>query len=72
MIAYSEGETADEFELNISTLKNISGDDPISCRGLFKPQIEFKSIGKLIFGTNYIPRLTGEKAVIDRTRIAIF
>lgn len=72
MIAYSEGETADEFELNMSILKNISGDDEISCRGLFKDQITFKSIGKLNLLTNYVPRLTAEKAVKDRTRMLFF
>jgi len=72
LIAYSEGETADEFELNMSILKNISGDDEISCRGLFKDQITFKSIGKLNLLTNYVPRLTTEKAVKDRTRMIFF
>ena len=58
MIGYSEGETADQFELNFSVLKQISGDDEISCRGLYKDQISFKSCGKLNFLTNYVPRLS--------------
>jgi phage/plasmid-associated DNA primase len=56
MIGYSEGETSDQFELNFSVLKQISGDDEISCRGLYKDQITFKSSGKLNFLTNYVPR----------------
>jgi phage/plasmid-associated DNA primase len=71
-IGYSEGETSDTFELNESVCKQISGQDDISCRGLFKDQITFKSIGKLNFLTNHIPRLSGEKSVKDRLRILSF
>ena len=71
-IGYSEGETSDNFELNESVCKQISGEDDISCRGLFKDQITFKSIGKLNFLTNHIPKLSGEKAVKDRLRLISF
>jgi len=71
-IGYSEGETSDNFELNESICKQISGQDDIACRGLFKDQITFKSIGKLNFLTNHIPRLSGEKSVKDRLRIIHF
>lgn len=72
MIGYSEGETSDHFELNFSMLKQVSGDDELSCRGLYKDQITFKSCGKLIFATNYVPRLSKEDAVFNRTRMANF
>lgn len=72
MIGYSEGETADQFELNFSVLKQISGDDEIACRGLYKDQITFKSCGKLNFLTNYVPRLSSEDALKNRTRLICF
>ena len=72
MIGYSEGETSDNFELNLSVLKQISGDDELSCRGLYKDQITFKSCGKLNFATNNIPRLSKEDAVVNRTRMINF
>jgi len=72
MIGYSEGETSDQFELNFSVLKQISGDDEISCRGLYKDQITFKSSGKLNFLTNYVPRLSSEDAIKNRTRLLCF
>ena len=72
ILAYSEGETSDNIELNFSLLKQISGDDKISCRALYGSQTSFNSIGKLIFATNYIPRLSNEDAVRQRTRIIYF
>ena len=72
VIAYSEGETSDNFELDLSVLKNISGEDPIRCRGLFKDQIEFLSQGKLVLATNYVPPLTTEDAIKDRTLVIFF
>ena len=72
MIAYSEGETSDNIEMNFSTMKQISGDDELSCRGLYKDQITFKSCGKLNFLTNHIPRLSKEDAVFNRTRMICY
>lgn len=72
IISYSEGETSDNFELDFSVLKNISGEDPIRCRGLYKDQIEFLSQGKLVFASNYVPPLTAEQSIKDRTVIIYF
>ena len=71
-VGYSEGETSDNSELDFSTLKRISGDDEISCRGLWKDQIEFKSQAKLNYLSNHIPRLSGEEAVVHRFRLIPF
>ena len=72
IIAYSEGETSDNFELDFSVLKNISGEDPIRCRALYKDQIEFLSQGKLVLASNYVPPLTSEQAIKDRSIIIFF
>jgi putative DNA primase/helicase len=72
IIAYSEGETSDNFELDFSVLKNISGEEPIRCRALYKEQIEFLSQGKLVLASNYIPPLTSEQAIRDRSIIIFF
>jgi P4 family phage/plasmid primase-like protien len=69
---YSEGETADQMELNISTIKRISGEDPIKCRKLYHDFMEFKTDVKLCMGTNYVPPLTAEKAIKDRLRYIFF
>jgi hypothetical protein len=53
-------------------LKQISGQDDLSCRGLFKNQITFRSIGKLNLATNYVPKISGDKAVVDRARMIFF
>lgn len=71
-IGYSEGETTDDFDLNMTTIKNITGEDDISCRGLFKPQLTFRSIGKLSLLTNFIPKITNSKAEADRTKMIYF
>jgi hypothetical protein len=43
---YSEGETADEIELNISSVKEITGEDMIYARGLFKDPVNFDTMWK--------------------------
>jgi P4 family phage/plasmid primase-like protien len=65
---YSEGETADEMELNESMIKAISGEDAIECRGLFKDPISFYAMIKLCMLTNYIPPVTADKAMKRRLR----
>lgn len=65
---YSEGETADEIELNFSSLKEISGEDEINARGLFKDPINFRAQCKLNMLTNYVPPLDGQEAIKGRTR----
>jgi P4 family phage/plasmid primase-like protien len=69
---YSEGETADDMDLNISVIKNISGEDEISARGLFKNPVEFTCLCKLSLLTNYVPPLTAESAIKHRLRYIFF
>lgn len=65
-IVYSEGETSDKIEMNLSVMKQISGDDKINARGLYTSPIEFKSVGKLHMLSNFTPSLNEEKAIVDR------
>lgn len=69
---YSEGETADKMNMNISCIKQISGDDKISARGLYRDPIEFYSNVKLVMLSNFVPPLTAEKAIKDRLRYVFF
>ena len=69
---YSEGETADKMNMNISCIKQISGDDKISARGLYRDPIEFYSYVKLVMLSNFVPPLTAEKAIKDRLRYLFF
>lgn len=59
---YSEGETSDKIEMNMSGMKQISGEDKINARQLYGQPIEFKANCKLT------PSLTEERAIVDRTR----
>ena len=72
MAVFSEGETADKQEINISLFKQISGGDPLSARQLYKNQQNFQSRAKLLLLSNFRPRLTAEKAIIDRLRYVFF
>lgn len=65
---YSEGETSDKIEMNLSCMKQVSGEDKINARQLYGQPIEFKTNAKLNMLTNFTPSLNEEKAIIDRTR----
>ena len=69
---YSEGETADEMSLNLAVIKRISGQDKITARNLYQGLIEFYSDCKLCMGTNYVPPIGAEKAMVDRLRYLFF
>jgi len=69
---YAEGETADEMNLNFSSIKEISGDDPINARQIYKDPIVFKAQCKLVMMTNFVLPLTAEKAIKDRLRYVFF
>ena len=47
LVMYSERETTDEIQLNFSSLKEISEEDEINARGLFKDPINFRTQCKL-------------------------
>jgi len=68
LVMYSERETVDEIQLNFSSLKEISGEDEINARGLFKDSINFRTQCKLNMLTNSIPPLDRQDTIKIRTR----
>lgn len=69
---FSEGETADKIEMNESMIKQISGDDTITSRGLYQDPITFKLKSKLMMLTNFVPPINAEKSMIRRLRYIFF
>ena len=63
---FSESETSDNIEMNISGLKQISGEDKISGRPLYCKTVNFYPFVKLHLCTNYVPGLDGQKGTVDR------
>ena len=63
---FSEGETADNIELNESSIKRISGEDKLTGRYLFSNQVEFYPYVKLNMGTNFVPGIGADYAMIRR------
>jgi P4 family phage/plasmid primase-like protien len=69
---YSEGETADNYDFDWSSIKEITGEDEINGRGLFKDPINFRLQCKLFMLTNYEPPFDDQYANIERARILPF
>jgi P4 family phage/plasmid primase-like protien len=69
---YSEGDTADNVEMNESGLKRISGEDKITGRYLYGQMLEFYPYVKLNMLTNFIPSLSADKAMKRRIRYIFF
>lgn len=69
---YSEGETADEIDINESFLKMVSGKDKINARALFKAPLTFYPVCKLALASNYKPDLQGDDSIRDRIRYIFF
>jgi len=69
---YSEGETADNVEMNEGSLKRISGEDKLTGRYLFSNTIEFYPYIKLHMLTNFIPSLSADNAMKRRIRYLFF
>lgn len=63
---YSEGETADNIEMNIGGIKQISGEDKITGRPLYCSKVDFYPYIKIHMATNYTPSLDAQKATKDR------
>lgn len=63
---YSEGETADDIDINESFLKMVSGKDKINARSLFKAPITFYPVCKLNLLTNYKPDFNGDNSIVQR------
>jgi len=69
---YSEGETADNVEMNEGSLKRIRGEDKLTGRYLFSNTIEFYPYIKLHMLTNFIPSLSADNAMKRRIRYLFF
>lgn len=65
---FSEGETADNIELNEGNLKRISGEDKLTGRYLFSNQVEFYPYIKLNMLTNFVPSFGADQAMKRRIR----
>lgn len=63
---YSEGETADNIDMNLGGIKQISGEDKITGRPLYCSKVDFYPYIKINLITNFTPPLNAEKAIIDR------
>ena len=63
---HCEGETADDIELNDGLLKEVSGEDEINARPLFRSPLTFRALCKLVMATNYKPHLEGDKSIKRR------
>lgn len=63
---YSEGETADDIDINESFLKMVSGKDEINARALFRAPVTFYPVCKLNLLTNYKPDLNGDPSLRKR------
>lgn len=63
-------EPAKEMKLDAALIKNITGGDLITCRNLYKGEVEFRIHGKIIFCTNYLP-VFNDNTVFDSNRIKV-
>lgn len=52
-------------------VKEWTGGDMLSYRGLYSEEKTFKPNGQLVMSTNELPRLSGDRAVGDRHRLAV-
>ena len=70
-VMVSENEAGDKLDSGL--LKGISGEDPISCRGLFKSEMTFIPRAKMILQTNFKPVFDGaDTAMVDRVKLVPF
>ena len=51
-------EPSEGDKINVGKLKEMTGNDTISCRGLYKDQIEFKPQFTMFLACNYVPEVT--------------
>ena len=63
---FSEGETADNIEMNIGGIKQVSGEDKITGRPLYCSKVDFYPYIKINMLTNFSPPLDASKAIVDR------
>lgn len=65
-------ELKDDDKLNETTIKKISGGDPIDLRALFKTNATINPTANLGVLTNVLPRFKKEKAIVDRIIVIPF
>lgn len=71
MLVASEPEERDKFQT--SFMKLITGNDPISCRGMYKSSVEFIAQFKLWVLTNELPKMSKyDRGMERRTRCVHF
>jgi len=59
-------------KLNVPKIKQLTGGDTFSARGIYKNAIEFTNNSKIVMVTNHPPNLELDKAIIERTRFIPF
>jgi len=60
-------------ELNSKRIKSITGDDEINARHLFGHNVKFKTQCKLIWATNFKPKINvDDQAILDRIKLIPF
>lgn len=72
LVIATEVKNASSSQLDEAFIKLwTSGTDYITYRGLYQDEKSFLPRGQLIMSTNELPRLSGDKAVGDRHRLAV-
>lgn len=71
LVTASEGSSAQAF--NEALLKRLTGEDPITCRFLYREHFTYYPTYKLLFATNEVPRFTSQTyATKRRVRVIPF
>jgi P4 family phage/plasmid primase-like protien len=70
-LSVCEPDDTENKKFNISNLKTFSGNDPISCRGLFKSTFEFLPQFTININCNEIPKMSNMDGGISRRLIII-
>lgn len=66
-------ETSQNAHLNENNVKQLTGGDTITARGLYADYIEFRVIGKFILATNHLPKIQGvDEAIWRRLEVIRF
>ena len=66
-------ETAQNANMNENNVKQLTGGDTITARGLYADYVEFYVIGKFILATNHLPKIQGvDEAIWRRLEIIRF
>jgi P4 family phage/plasmid primase-like protien len=71
LVLATEIKNAASSQVDEQLIKNWTGDDTLSYRPLYGKERSFKPTGQLVMSTNELPRLSGDKAVGDRHRLAV-